>query len=414
MNRETLERVCRAFAARFGGEPTAAAWAPGRVNLIGEHTDYNAGFVLPMAIGRGIAAVARRRDGPGQSRVLAADLGETGYVECCSVEPGTVAPGTWLSYAVGVMSLIGKRADQLPARSVGSPQHGWDRRSACPKGAGGDSQAPAIDLAIAGDLPVGAGLASSAALEVAVSLAVGEVLGVAMSPGERASLCRRAEHEYAGVPCGIMDQAIVCSATPGHALLIDCRDGSSTPVRIPDAGRVVVMNTGVRHELAAGEYARRRDACLSAASALGVGSLRDASGERLAQSVGPLTPEQVRCARHVVGENERTVRAALALADGDLATVGILMNQSHDSLRDDFRVSCPELDSLVEIARGVPGVFGARMTGAGFGGCAIALATPEAVGPLGVEIGREYPRRHGRHAEVFVTEACGAARLAEA
>jgi len=379
VNPATLERVTRGFAERFGGEPTAAAWAPGRVNLIGEHTDYSGGFVLPMAIERGIAAVAR--SAVGESRVLAVDTGETR-----PLDPLAFAPvGGWLGYAGGVLVLLARRS--------GRPG--------------------ALEVAFGGDLPIGAGLSSSAALEGAVSLAAGRVMGVELSPAERAALCRRGEHEYAGVPCGIMDQAIVCSAVAGHALLIDCRDASMSPVPIPDDAAVVVMNTGVRHDLASGEYARRRRASAAAAAALGVESLRDIDEEGLAGRAGGLSEDLARCVRHVVGENARARRAARALGEGDLGLVGSLMNLSHDSLRDDFRVSCAELDTLVEAARGVPGVYGARMTGAGFGGCAIALARPEAVAALAGAVACEYRRRHGRRAEVFVSGACGPAGMVD-
>jgi galactokinase len=404
VNRATLERVERAFGGRFGEKPAALAWAPGRVNLIGEHTDYNDGFVLPFAIERGIAAVGRARSDR-TTRLLAVDLGESAEVDLSRPEefrrgafpdrrgafpdrrgafPGPArGGGSWLGYAAGVLALLARRA-------------GWS---------GG------LEIAFGGDLTIGGGLSSSAALEAAVCLVGERLMGTRLEAASRAELCRRAEHEFAGVPCGLMDQWIVCHARPGQALLIDCRDGSSRNVPLPDPARacVLVIDSGVRHELAGGEYARRRASCESAARALGVPSLRDVDSEILRARGERLDPVLLKRARHVVEENARTVAAALALERGEVEEVGRLMNRSHDSLRDDFEVSCPELDTIVESARGVPGVFGARITGGGFGGCAVALVEPEAVGEVGGVVSRACERRHGRRVTVFETRAAAGA-----
>lgn len=379
----TAARVVAAFRARFGATPEAAGFGPGRVNLIGEHTDYNDGLVLPMAIDMGIVAAASVRPGGGACRLLAVDAGEAVELDA---RAGAARPGSWASYAIGVITLLRERL--------------------------GHGAAPAVDVAFGGDLPIGAGLASSAALEVAVSMAAGAAMGVDLEPEERAALCRRAEHEFAGVPCGVMDQLASCCARPGCALLIDCRDGGMAPVRLPPAERaaIVVMQSNVRHALAEGEYARIRSACARAAAGLGARSLREVDPGRLAAGLPGLAAELRGPARHVVGEIARTARAAAALQAGDLAEVGRLMNQSHDALRDELGVSCAELDTLVELARAVPGVLGARMTGAGFGGCAVALALPGAVEGLGRAVRDGYRVRHAREAGVFEVRASGPAR----
>jgi galactokinase len=361
VNRATLERVERAFAERFGGMPAARAWAPGRVNIIGEHTDYNDGFVLPIAIERGIAAVGRARS-DATTRLLAVDLGESAEGDLTRLEPRGAPKATWVDYAGGVLTLLARRAGSK----------------------GG------LDLAFGGDLPIGGGLSSSAALEVAAGLVGERLMGLTLTREERAALCRRAEHEFAGVPCGIMDQLVVCTARAGRAMLIDCRDGSHRCVPMPDPSRAVllVMDSGLRHELAAGEYARRRAQCGEAARALGVRSLREVDSESLRTRLDRLEPLLARRAGHVVEENARTLAAARALEAGDLVMLGRLMNRSHDSLRDEFEVSCPELDRLVEAARRAPGVFGARLTGGGFGGCAVALVEPAAVETVAAAVGR--------------------------
>lgn len=331
--------------------------APGRVNLIGEHIDYCGGHVLPVALGlRCAAAVAA---GAGMLRVHAVDLGDAW--ECAAgVEPRSMprpAPGTWRSYAAGVVSLI--------AEAAGGP-------------------IPAADIFVASDVPRGSGLSSSAAFEVSLAGAVLAAMGGAIAPSRVAALCRRAEHEFAGVPCGIMDQAVAALGRTGHAMLLDCvafeagaAAGHTDGVRhvpLPGAreATLLIVDTGVRHALAGGEYARRRAACESAARKLGVTALCRAPLDAIARA--RLTDEETRCATHAIGEDRRTLEAAAALGAGELSRLGVLMIESHESLRDVYRVSCPELDSVVDAARGVPGVFGARMTGGGFGGCAIVLA----------------------------------------
>lgn len=385
-----LDRAVAAFADRFGRSPAWAAWAPGRVNLIGEHTDYNLGFVLPIAIDRWCVCAGAPASGP-QSRIVALDVGET--AECSLAELSKAGPASagalpeWARYLAGA---IVERAAGL-----------------------GLAEVPELDIVATSTVPVGGGLSSSAAIETSAAALLEASIGrTATDNGfrlTRARDCQRAEHRWAGVPCGLMDQLASSFGREGHALRIDCRDDTIEPVPMPglEEAVVLVVQSGVRHSLAAGEYAKRRAACEAAAAVLGTGSLREAGAD--AASDPRLSEEQTRCVRHVVGENARVERAAAALRDGDLKTVGELMLASHASLRDDYRVSCPELDAIVEIASGVPGVFGARMTGGGFGGCAVVLATPAGAEAARERLPSEYRRRTGRECEFWTVSAVAGA-----
>jgi galactokinase len=347
-------RARSAFGERFGTEASVVAIAPGRVNLIGEHTDYNGGFVLPMAIDRVCAVAAAPGTRRGRWRVHSADLGQDAELNVSkALEPG--ARGLWISYVAGVAAGFQELAD--------------------------DPELPALDIAIASSIPLGSGLASSAAMEVGVATMLEAAFETQLDPLEKALLCQHAEHEFAGVPCGLMDQMASAMGRSGHALLIDCQSNEATPIRMQsrDEAVVLVIDSGVRHELGASEYPRRRAACESAAAKLGVAQLREVTERDLSRRGSKLSEEELRCARHVVTENGRVLKAAEALTAGDLPAFGSLMRDSHESLRKDYQVSCRELDAIVEAVVAVPGVFGARMTGAGFGGCAVALVAREAV-----------------------------------
>ena len=328
---------------RQWGSPALVRRAPGRVNLIGEHTDYNDGFVLPMALPFDASVAAS--PAPGGSGVEIHSEG-FGSAEFDPADP--IDAGDWSVHLRGVCRLLAEQGvNPGPWRA-----------------------------AIASDIPAGASLSSSAALEVAVVLAILGLAGVEWAPQEIAKLGQRVENEVVGVPSGIMDQLISVTAVPGHASLIDCRSLQTTPVPVPADAVVAVMDTSTRRKLVDSAYADGRDACARAAATLGISSLRDAQLSDL-DWLPPSLGAERRRARHVVTENQRTLDAAQAMADGDAKTLGTLMNASHASLRDDYQVSGPALDQITEIARTSPGCLGARLTGGGFAGCAVALVSTE-------------------------------------
>jgi galactokinase len=329
-----------AFAARFGGQPTWLASAPGRVNLIGDHTDYNQGFVLPMAIERRAVVALRAR---ADKRVIlhSINFGETAEFDLDDLQHSK----GWVDYAAAVLSVA--------ARS-GFAQQGWEG-------------------VVASDVPIGSGLSSSAAFELALARACCAASAAEWRPTRMARLMQDAENGWVGVASGIMDPLIAAIAEPGRAALIDCRDLSVRHVAIPAGASVVIMNTMKKRGLVDSAYNERRRQCEQAAAAFGVNSLRELSLEQLAAGESKLDPLAYRRARHVLTENERVLGFARKMEAGDLAAAGECMNRSHASLRDDYEVSCVELDAIVGLTQSQPGCFGARMTGAGFGGCAVAL-----------------------------------------
>ena len=366
------------FLARFGGAPDGVWVAPGRANLMGEHTDYNDGFVLPFALSQATtAAAARRTDG----RLLLCSRQEPdGVLEIAldGLAPGAVTG--WGAYVAGVA---------------------WALRSA-------GYRVPGACIAIDSDVPAGAGLSSSAALECATALALTELDGVAVPRGELAAIARRAENEFVGVPSGIMDQSASLLSQAGHVLLLDCRslDRAQVPFDPAAAGsRLLLINTRARHDLSDGGYGRRRAECEEAARLLGVSSLRDVTDAgdtaRLAD------PVLRRRARHVVTDNQRVLQVTALLRASDrpdtYREIGRLLTQAHASLRDDFEISWPEADAAVEAALAA-GALGARMMGGGFGGCVLALVPETASGPVRAAITEAYAR-HGWTAPEFLDAA---------
>jgi galactokinase len=384
---DAAARADRAFAERFGRTPRVFR-APGRVNLIGEHTDYNEGFVLPFAIEASTCvAAAPRMD----RRISVESLDVGARLELDLDGAQATRPGHWGAYVEGVARIL----------------EAWGVRL------------DGADLVIASDVPIGAGLSSSAALEIASGLAL---LGMSSQPADRMQLAlaaQKAEHDYVGTRCGIMDQLASALAREDHALLIDCRSlqTRAVPLRLP-AHAVVIFDTGVKHALASGEYNHRRAECerglaLLQESLPRIGALRDVTQTDLARYGRRLPERLLRRCRHVVGENERTLRAVLALERGALDELGRLMAASHDSLRDDYDVSCEELDALFEAASSIPGVVGARMTGGGFGGCTVNLVAREALAEVTSQVVDAYRRRFGRPPRVFITRpAAGAGEIA--
>jgi galactokinase len=380
-------RVEAVFQDLFGRPPCLAAAAPGRVNLIGEHVDYCDGFVLPMAIERETLIVAAPRPVAGVAPV--AHVHSTAFHETVALPivpgEGPVAgtPG-WAQYVAGVIAGFLDRGATIPP----------------------------FDAVIDSTVPLGGGLSSSASLEVATATLLAALAEHVISPLDLAILCQRAEHEFAGVPCGVMDQCASALCTANHLLLLDCRSLESVqvPFQRPDL-TVLVTNSNVRHSLDDGEYAARRADCERAAAVLGVSSLREATAAQVDAARGALGDRGFRRARHVVTEIARTQAAAAAFSHGHWDDMGALMAESHESLRDDFEGSCPELDLLVELAAGEPGVIGTRMTGGGFGGCTVTLVEAARAEAVMAAVARGYRLRTGRDCTTFTTRPAAGARL---
>lgn len=369
------ELVAR-FSARFGRPPTVLARAPGRVNLIGEHTDYNDGFVLPMAIERETRIAAAPRSDH-RVRLVAVDLAREDSFALAGVAPTDDEP--WSNYVRGVAAGL---------QAAGYPVAG-------------------MDALIQGNVPIGAGLSSSAALEMAAAQAFAAAGGFTVPPEEAARIGQQAEHAFVGTMCGLMDQLASALGRPDHALLIDCRSLSYEPVPLPKAATILIADTGVRRRLAASAYNERRAQCEAAAQALGVPALRDATSAML--DAVKLDRVVAMRARHIIEENSRVLEAVAALRAGDLQRMGRLMNASHTSLRDLYQVSSDELDTMVELLRGQPGCYGARLTGAGFGGCAIALMASGTVAAAVSEVAEVYRSRTGLTPALYPTRAAAGA-----
>lgn len=373
------QQVTQAFQERFGAAPALIVRAPGRVNLIGEHTDYNDGFVLPMAIDRAAWIALRPRE-DGRVAIHSLDMDETAEFELAGLVKG--GPG-WAEYVKGVAWAM---------QDAGLELAGWEG-------------------VMAGDVPVGAGLSSSAALELATARAFAAVSGIAWDPAAMALLGQKAENHWVGVNCGIMDQMISAAGLAGHALLIDCRSLDTEAAPLPPETAVVVLDTATRRGLVDSAYNERRAQCEAAARFFAVPALRDVSLAQFEAEAGGLDELTRRRAHHVIGENERTLQAVEAMRRGDAAELGRLMDASHTSLRDDFEVSNDALNVMVEIARQQPGCYGARMTGAGFGGCAVALVAAEAAASFAQDVATAYEAHSGLTPSVYVCAATNGAEV---
>jgi len=386
---EARERAIAKFREVFGAMPESIAVAPGRVNLIGEHTDYNEGFVMPIAIDRVLAVAARRRDDR-LVRIVAVDFNEADEFSLDAIE--RKEKGGWRNYLRGVA---------LVATQMGLPLLG-------------------IEAVITSDIPIGAGLSSSAALEVAFAMALLKLNAVQAEPLVLALWCQRAENEFVGVRCGIMDQMAATLGKRQHALLLDCRDLSYEHVPLPEGIAFIVADTGKPRALAASEYNRRRQECEEAVRLLRellgrpIQSLRDVDNDEVEALFEQLPDPLRRRARHVTAENNRVRAFAQALREGDLHRAGALLLASHASLRDDYEVSCPELDAMVRALMDTEGVLGARLTGAGFGGACIAMVRAEAVERVLAEVPERYRAQLGDEAPnptLFVVHASDGARV---
>jgi len=380
---DLVRQARETFRHRFGREAQWTAVAPGRVNLIGEHVDYNEGFVLPMAIERYAVLSAGRQAAAENAEYrlysVTSDQEEKWPVD--GIPPS--GKGGWSSYVWGVLALCKDlNLDTGP-----------------------------LDIVVHSTVPVGGGLSSSAALEVATATLVEAVTKHEFKPLEKALLCQKAEHEYAGVPCGIMDQFSAVSGQKDHLILLDCRSTEAEMVPLDgDSVTVLITNTNVKHELTGGEYAQRRQQCEQSAVLLKVSSLRDCSMTDLENAQSAMEPVLLQRARHVIGEIARTTAAADAIRNGDWVGAGELMYASHQSLRNDYQVSCDELDLLVELAGQIGvdgGVYGARMTGAGFGGCTVSLVRSDAVDDIAQRLSTGYQQRTGITPPMFASRPAG-------
>jgi galactokinase len=404
----SINSATATFEHRYGRPPSWIVAAPGRVNLIGEHVDYNDGFVMPMAIDRYCVIAAGKandesrmkndelnvhssfdiRHSSSAARLYSAATDGEATISLAARTMHTM-PGHWSNYVAGVIALCETRG----------------------------MRPPAFHAVIESAVPFGGGLSSSASLEVATATLIEAMTGTSLDPVEKALLCQKAEHEFAGVPCGIMDQfaSVMCQAN--HLMLLDCRSQQIEHIPLIDPNvTVLVINSNVKHELSGGEYALRRAQCESAARKLGVAALRNTTISQLESQRGQLNVVEFRRARHVIGEIARTIEASTAIKSGDWPRVGQLMYASHDSLRYDYEVSCRELDVLVTLARdlGVErGMIGSRMTGGGFGGCIVSLVKTDRAGDVGNYLTEHYEAETGIEPSVLTSRPARGAHIVQ-
>jgi len=367
------DNVLQAFRQEFGASPHYLTHSPGRVNIIGEHTDYNDGFVLPMAINYSTWIALRPRQ---DDRVIVTaldkneklDFGLTGFSK---------GKGSWREYVKGVAWSLQEEGHQL---------NGWEG-------------------VFSGDVPIGAGLSSSAALELALARAFALVSDLDWDPSRMALVCQKAENQWVGINSGIMDQMISASGKKGYALMIDCRSLKTKQVPLPNNSRIVILDTATRRGLVGSAYNERREQCEAVACHFNVQALRDVTQDQLEERAGILDLVIYRRAQHVISENQRVLEAVKALEQEDAAGLGILMNASHASMRDDFEISRMEMDQMVSIAQAQPGCYGARMTGGGFGGCAVALVDEGMIDSFKMNVAMEYRVKTGLEPIIYVTYA---------
>ncbi|HDN2511311.1 MULTISPECIES: galactokinase [Providencia] len=370
------QTVASSFEKTFGYPADIYVQAPGRVNLIGEHTDYNDGFVLPCAIDYQTMTAASKR-GDRVIRVVAADYDNDSDEFSLDDEITFLPEKMWANYIRGVIKFLLERGFSF---------------NGC-------------DIAVSGNVPQGAGLSSSASLEVVIGQTLKSLYQLDISQQEIALNGQQAENQFVGCNCGIMDQLISACGDEGHALLIDCRSLELFPISIPDDLVVMIINSNKQRGLVGSEYNTRRQQCEEAAKTFGVKALRDVSYEDFLQKQHLLSPLVAQRAKHVISENERTLSAAKALTENDLLLLGQLMEQSHISMRDDFEITVKEIDTLVDIVKSVLGSQGGvRMTGGGFGGCVVALMQQQFVQPVINAVEAQYANKTGLHADIYVCQ----------
>lgn len=385
------DRVARLFHERFGVAPAGIARAPGRVNLLGEHVDYNDGFVLPVAIEQA-TYLAFGPSGGEHTTLVAADFSEEAGFTAQTIPHKTDARGlplpSWALYPAGVA---------------------WSLREE-------GQNTPGLHAVFSSEVPRGAGLSSSASVEMAFAIAWQTAGGGSLPPMELARLSQRAENRYVGMNCGIMDQFASACGKKGHALLLDCRSLEWQALPLPAEAAIIIADTSVRHTLVESGYNRRRASCEEAVRILRssipeIRTLRDVNVADFSRFAALLPPETAKRARYIVEEIERMRTAPVLLRQGDMRAFGHLMNECHSGLRDLYEVSCPELDAMVAIAQSMPGCYGARLTGAGFGGCTVNLVEHSIMDEFARQLGRRYEEQTGLHAETYICQASDGARV---
>ena len=377
------DKITEIFSREFGGAPTQLFSAPGRVNLIGEHTDYNDGFVLPCAIQfETVLASALVADST-QIRIFAADYQELHVIDLTETVTPVAAP-RWANYVRGVVAGLQQRGLALPG----------------------------CELVVGGNVPQGAGLSSSASLEMVLGLGLSTLAGSPLSPRDNALNGQQAEHQFAGCQCGIMDQLVSAAGVAGQALLLDCRSLDYQTVPMPASLQVLIIHSNVKRGLVDSAYNERREQCEAAAKFFGVKALRDVTLTQLEAAQTQLDPLIYARARHVISENNRTEAAAVALKTGDIKTLSTLMAQSHQSMRDDFAITVPAIDFLVAEVAAICGERGGvRMTGGGFGGCIVALLPADLVEPVCQHLSQVYPAAHQLEPTFYLCQASAGARV---
>lgn len=374
--------ITAVFHREFGRTPTQLFSAPGRVNLIGEHTDYNDGFVLPCAIQFETVLASALLPGSSQIRIFAADYQELHIIDLTeTVQP--VSHPRWANYVRGVVAGLQQRGLMLPG----------------------------CELVVGGNVPQGAGLSSSASLEMVLGLGLSTLAASPLSPRDNALNGQQAEHQFAGCQCGIMDQLVSAAGEAGQALLLDCRSLEYQTVPMPASLQVLIIHSNVKRGLVDSAYNERREQCEAAAAFFGVKALRDVTLAQLEAAQAQLDPLIYARARHVISENNRTEAAAVALKSGDIKTLSALMAQSHQSMRDDFAITVPAIDFLVAEVAAICGERGGvRMTGGGFGGCVVALLPADLVEPVCQHLSQVYPAAHQLEPTFYLCQASAGAR----
>jgi len=382
MDKKIISKIKNTFIEKFRVEPIMI-FSPGRINIIGEHTDYNDGFVFPAAVDKGIVA-AIGISNENVSKAFAADLNE--MIEFALDNFKAAGPGAWQNYILGVVAEI-----QNTNKKIGN-----------------------FNIVFAGDIPGGAGMSSSAALENSFVFGLNKIFNLGLSKNEMILISQKAEHHYVGVKCGIMDQYASMFGIKNHALLLDCRTVTSTPFEIDFKDHeLILINTNVKHSLSDSAYNNRRSVCESIAEMLHVKALRDATVSDLEDLKEKVTPENYQKALYIIQENERVIKASTAIKDGDLNSLGKLMFESHHGLRHQYKVSCDELDFLVDQAKSNPDVLGARMMGGGFGGCTINLLAKNTSASFISYVSEAYKKTFNRDCSVYPVKLSNGTGLIE-